>query len=410
MYTSSSSPFRIGLACAGGGIEGAVYEIGALCALEEAVDGLDFTNAHVYVGVSAGAIVTASLANGITPRQMSRAILSHQHNVHPITPSTFFSPAYQEYLSRAGSIPARLVSMFWDYLKNPSDLSLTGSLSRMTEFLPVGLFDNSPIREYMQKNFEFDGRTDDFRKLSTKLRIVATDLDTSKSVVFGSPGLDDIPISSAVQASTALPGVYTPVQIKNRYYIDGVAQRTVHASVSMAEGADFTICVNPIVPYEALLNHENEGEIQRLLVDRGLSAVLSQTFRTMIHSRMNIGINRYKQEFAGKDILVIEPSPTDYRMFFTNIFSFASRKEVCAYAYQSTRAFLKANAAVIEPMMDKYGLRLSHKSLADDEKSLYDPVFNTSAEKMISDLGSALSRLNLLMEKIDQPALSALKA
>ncbi|HSL82695.1 MAG TPA: patatin-like phospholipase family protein, partial [Thermoanaerobaculia bacterium] len=50
---SGGSP-RIGLALAGGGPEGAVYEIGALRALDEALEGLDLNRLDVYVGVSAG--------------------------------------------------------------------------------------------------------------------------------------------------------------------------------------------------------------------------------------------------------------------------------------------------------------------------------------------------------------------
>lgn len=393
---------RIGLACAGGGIEGAVYEIGALCALEEAIEGIDFSKAHVYVGVSAGAIITASLANGITPRQMSRAILSHQHNVHPITPSTFYNPAYREYLSRVGHIPFMFASMMWDYMRYPGDISIGGSLSRITELLPVGVFDNTPIREYMQKNFSYDGRTDDFRELKTRLRIVATDLDTSRSVVFGSDGYDDVPISLAVQASTALPAVYTPVRIKKRDYIDGVAQRTVHASVALSEGADLTICINPIVPYEATVPQNGNGDLplDRLLAGRGLPAVLSQTFRTMIHSRMNIGINRYKKEYSGQDLIVVEPKTTDYRMFFTNIFSFSSRKEVCNYAYQSTRLHLKQNADSVCEILQRHGLRLNRRALEDDYKTLYDPVYHNESERTVSNLHLTLQRLDGLLQNL----------
>ncbi len=387
-------PAKIGLACAGGGIEGAVYEIGALCALEEAIEGLDFTRLHVYVGVSAGAIISASLANKITPRQMSRAILSKQHNVHPITPSTFYSPDYREYLRRVGYIPSAVVSMLWDYVRRPGDISLAGSLSRITGLLPTGMFSNDPIRKYMELNFQYDGRTDDFRELDTKLCVVATDLDSSKSAVFGGPGLDHVPISLAVQASSALPAVYTPVRVGNRYYIDGVAQRTVHASVAMQEKADLTICINPIVPFGAMEKLQEDDELSAQLFGRGLPAVLSQTFRTMIHSRMNVGINRYKQEYAGQDIIVIEPAPDDYRMFFTNIFSFSSRKEVCNYAYQATRLWMKQNADELEKVLERNGLLLNRPAIADELKSLYDPRYRSKGEQMVADLHITLKKLD----------------
>ena len=41
-----------------------------------------------------------------------------------------------------------------------------------------------------------------------------------------------MPIALAVQASTALPGLYPPVEIDGRFYVDGVLHKTVHASVA----------------------------------------------------------------------------------------------------------------------------------------------------------------------------------
>lgn len=66
---------RIALALAGGGPLGAIHEVGALCALEEALPGLDFTDLNAYIGVSAGAFIAAGLANGMTPRQMCAAFI-----------------------------------------------------------------------------------------------------------------------------------------------------------------------------------------------------------------------------------------------------------------------------------------------------------------------------------------------
>lgn len=68
---------RIGLALAGGGPLGAIYEVGALCALEEAVEGLDFTACDGYIGVSAGGFMAAGLANGMTPRELCAAFIEN---------------------------------------------------------------------------------------------------------------------------------------------------------------------------------------------------------------------------------------------------------------------------------------------------------------------------------------------
>src|SRR5690606_30632664 len=87
---------RVGRACAGGVVEGALYEIGVLCALEEAIAGLDTTRLDAYVGVSAGAIVAACLANGISPRAMSRAAIGEDESFG-LRPEALFVPALREY-------------------------------------------------------------------------------------------------------------------------------------------------------------------------------------------------------------------------------------------------------------------------------------------------------------------------
>jgi NTE family protein len=63
---------KVALALAGGGPLGAIYEIGALCALDEALEGLDFTALDHYVGVSAGGFIAAGLANGMSPHRRFR--------------------------------------------------------------------------------------------------------------------------------------------------------------------------------------------------------------------------------------------------------------------------------------------------------------------------------------------------
>jgi predicted acylesterase/phospholipase RssA len=98
---------KIGLAMAGGGPVGAVYEIGALRALDEVLEGVDFNDLHVYVGVSAGAFLAANLANGLTTKQMCRAIVKHEPGEHPFVAETFVRPALREMAGRTVMVPGR---------------------------------------------------------------------------------------------------------------------------------------------------------------------------------------------------------------------------------------------------------------------------------------------------------------
>ena len=72
-----AAPSRVGLALAGGGPLGGVYELGALLALSESLEGVDFNALDVYVGVSSGGFIAAGLANGLTPGRMRHMFIEN---------------------------------------------------------------------------------------------------------------------------------------------------------------------------------------------------------------------------------------------------------------------------------------------------------------------------------------------
>ncbi|MDW8479495.1 MAG: patatin-like phospholipase family protein [Xanthomonadales bacterium] len=207
---------RIGLAVAGGGPLGGTYELGALRALEEAVEGLDLTALDVYVGVSSGAFIAAGLANGITVEQMVRIYILGDPDEPRFRPEGFLRPAFAEFLRRSGRVPRILLDWLRELVRHPAGDGFGEIFGRLGTLVPVGLFDNEAIGAFLSELFSRPGRSDDFRRLRRLLYVVAVELDTGEIVRFGAPGHDDVPISRAVQASAALPGLYPPVEIKGR--------------------------------------------------------------------------------------------------------------------------------------------------------------------------------------------------
>ncbi len=403
MIDGRVSSATIGLALAGGGPAGSIYEIGAVRALDEAIEGLDFNDLDIYVGVSAGAFISSCLANNLSTAQMCRAIVKNEPGEHPFVPENFLAPAVGQFVKGGLKVPGLLVDALWDMVRKPGDTNFFTPLTRLSRALPVGVFDNEPIRAYLEKIFSMHGRTDDFRKLRRRLVLVATDLDSGRAIRFGEPGLDHVPISTAVQASTALPGLYPPVEIDGRSYVDGVLLKTVHASVALDEGADLVLCVNPIVPVDTIRSVELGVMRRGQLADRGLPTVLAQTFRTLVHSRMGVGLAAYETRYADKDVLVFEPQRDDYTMFFNNVFSFSNRKAVCEHAYRSTRLKLLRNRGRIEPILERHGLRLRTEELEDEDRDLWTSVglFEKRRRQSISPLkerlDKALSRIESLV-------------
>jgi predicted acylesterase/phospholipase RssA len=365
---------RIGLALAGGGPLGAIYEIGALAALSESLRGIDFNHADVYVGVSAGAFIAAGMVNGITPHQMSRLFIEGHRSADRFDPAILLRPALREYWQRLRSLPPLAAQAAWSYVSRPGNLM--GSIERLGRAIPTGMFSGAEVDRYLKRVFEQPGRSNDFRQLPHRLYLVATDLDTGESVPFGAPGTDHVPISTAVQASAALPGVFPPVKIDGSYFVDGALRKTLHASVALDHDIDLLFCLNPLVPYDSRPTHRARDRDHRLgkLVEGGLPVVLAQTYRSIIHSRLDTGMERYKTVYPDTDIVLFEPNRSDADMFFTNLFSYSSRRRLCEHAYQKTRQELWERRHDLAPRLARHGITIDTEVLRDESLSLIKSI------------------------------------
>jgi predicted acylesterase/phospholipase RssA len=155
-----------------------------------------------------------------------------------------------------------------------------------------------------------------------------------------------------------LPVLYPPTKIDGRYFVDGALKKTLHASVALKEGATLVFCINPLVPFDASLARAHGKHSHGKLVDGGLPVVLSQTFRSLIHSRMQVGMAKYGTAYKGADVLLFEPNPDDAEMFFANVFSHANRERVCDHAYRHTIHELARREPELAPILARHGISL----------------------------------------------------
>src|SRR5271166_5801961 len=102
---------KVAIALAGGGPLGFFYELGALHALSEVIEGRDFTDFDVYVGVSSGSMIAAALASGFDTATMCSMFLYDESIVFPFSPATFLRPAFGEYASRLLRLPQVLAQI-----------------------------------------------------------------------------------------------------------------------------------------------------------------------------------------------------------------------------------------------------------------------------------------------------------
>jgi NTE family protein len=355
-------PSKTALVLGGGGFTGGVYEIGALRALDLLAVNSTVNNFDIYVGTSAGSFVAGMLANGITPDEMMQVLNKRvPSELEDLDLDKVLRPNYLGFLQKAAALPLRGAELARALLR-VRELSAIDLGVALAETLPTGLYSGSGVGEYVERVLADAGRANDFRLMDRELYITATDLDTTERIVFGEKGWADVPVSKAIECSTALPMIYKPVELKGRQMVDGGIRSTTNLDIAVERGAKFIVVVNPIVPY---INDFDKtiptmlGTRVRRVSDMGMPAIANQTFRIMSHARLHQAVDHWREKYPGVDIILIEPEPNDELMFGTPIMDYSQRLRIARHGFESVTAKLAEDYEQFEETAQRHGLEIS---------------------------------------------------
>jgi predicted acylesterase/phospholipase RssA len=354
---------RTALVLGGGGFTGGVYEIGALRALDLLAVNRTINDFDIYVGTSAGSFVSSLVANGVTPEEMMRVV--NQQPPSPfrdVTRDQLMSPNYAELIQSAALMPLRMLGVARSIVRQFRDLSLVDVAVEIAQGLPSGAYSTSGVARYLDDLLGDAGRVNDFRMLNRELYLTATDLDTCERIILGGEDWDDVPISKAVSASTALPMVYKPVEIKGRHLIDGGIRSTTNVDIAVERGAKFIVVVNPLVPFVNDFQKQIPtalGSRVRRVADMGFPQIGYQTFKLLAHQRLHEAVGHWKERYPGVDIVLIEPSPNDELMFETNVMNYTRRLEIARHGFESVTMKLAEDYDDLKAVAAKHGIEIS---------------------------------------------------
>ena len=422
---------KVALVLAGGAVTGGAFKLGGLKALDDFLINRKTVDFDLYVGLSAGSLLSAALAAGVTPPQSLRAMDGTSDTLSRFRPSHFYNPNFSEFVTRpvdylldsATFLPRTIGELvaespaLWNRVEEPlREFRETPSWDRLVDvaepiaktllrkrlpmphqYIPSGLCDNSTIEAYLRDNLEANGVPNDFksfyRQTGRELYICAMNLDTAEQVVFGHDEDSSATISEAVQASTALPGFYRPARIRGVDYVDGGVRRTANIDVAIEHGADLIICYNPFRPFSNRVLKRYDSATGRFLTDGeplakgGLLAILNQVFRTLLHTRLQYGLKAYQEDdsFRG-DIIVIEPAETDTGMFTMNPLALWDGPRAGRYGYTSVTHSIDTYYDTIKQILQSYGILMTRREVREGLERMNQGSFGDSEAVLMRDV------------------------
>lgn len=355
-------PRAIGVVIPGGGVTGAMYQVGCLAALEDSLPGFHADKVRLFVGTSSGATVAAALAGGIPVQRLYRALLDPADDFFPLERKHLLELDIDEWKRVLRSSTGAVRRLLLSVTTRPTKLDVWQEIERFYDSLPTGIFRLDALERFLAEFFQRRGIPNEFDKMPTPLFVSANDLDTGDRVMFGDEGWRHVPVSQALCASSALPPFYAPFTIDGRDFVDGGVGRVASVDVAVRHGCDLVFIVNPMVPVRLDRGERvvptGHGRMQHVR-DKGFLWAYNQAFRMSVRTRLHLQLELSRLQHPDVTLVMLEPEDTDATMFMYAPMNFAARRTILQYGYTTTIRKVRDIAPALRGPFEAHGIRVT---------------------------------------------------
>ena len=215
----------VGVVLGAGGPLGWAFHLGVIEGVRSAIN-REPANADRIVGTSAGAAIAAAVVGGATTDDVLEAI--------DISPTADERELMRSAGAEALRHPLRSLRPLAPNLL--ANARRTGLTTASVGLLPAGLFPTVPLRRFVAAGSSV---------WPAQLWVPSVRIDDGKVVVFGRDPID-ISVADAIEATSAVPGVFTPKVHDGYRYVDGAVASATHANILADEGHDVVLISSPM--------------------------------------------------------------------------------------------------------------------------------------------------------------------
>ncbi|HYF24490.1 MAG TPA: patatin-like phospholipase family protein [Baekduia sp.] len=307
---------RVGLVLGAGGVIGASWLVGALEALQDET-GWEPGSADHIVGTSAGSVIGAMAADGVSPSLIGAHMTGAAADdaVEAEHRADELSERVAGHELRLGGLPVpgpgsmRLaVSTLRNLRRRPASTLMAG-------LLPQGFISTDPISRLVRDFVRGDWPD------HPSYWAVAADYCDGRRVAFGRDDAPPAHVADAVAASCSIPGFYRPVRIAGRPYVDGGICSMSNLDLLCGRELDLVLCFNPtssLAEVAAATPAERIGAVMRGMSGRRL------------------GHEARKLRAEGTEVVLVQPGAAEVAAMGVNLMARARRAEVLEIARRST--------------------------------------------------------------------------